>query len=59
MIRGCIPLMLILLGVSIQPLVAQEEVQTREREHVQLRNDCRLAVQVLTHGPPAQAIRRT
>jgi len=43
------------LGMVARPAVAQEPEYRpkREREDVQLRNDCRLAVQVLTHGQPA------
>jgi hypothetical protein len=44
-----------LLGLGARPTAAQEweSRPTREREDVHLRNDCRLAVQVLTHGQPA------
>lgn len=44
-----------LLGMAAYPAVAQEPEYRpkREREDAQLRNDCRLAVQVLTHGQPA------
>jgi hypothetical protein len=44
-----------LLGMVASPAVAQEPEyrQKREREDVQLRNDCGLAMQVLTHGQPA------
>lgn len=44
-----------LLGTGTHSAVGQELEyrQKREREDVQLRNDCRLAVQVLTHGQPA------
>jgi hypothetical protein len=47
--------LLAVLGVSARPLVAQdsERRQKRESEDVYLRNDCRLAVQVLTRGQPA------
>lgn len=45
----------VLLGTGARSAVGQEPEyrQKREREDVQLRNDCRLAVQVLTHGQPA------
>ena len=44
-----------LLGMGARPAVAQEPEYRpkREREDAQLRNDCRLAVQVLTHDQPA------
>jgi hypothetical protein len=42
-----------LLGIGARPAVAQEYRQKREGEDVHLRNDCRLAVQVLMHGHPA------
>jgi hypothetical protein len=44
-----------LLAVGARPSVAQESEYRpkRERDDVHLRNDCRLAVQVLTHGQPA------
>lgn len=44
-----------LLGLGARPSLAQEEGSRpqREGEDVHLRNDCRLAVQVLTHGQPA------
>jgi hypothetical protein len=44
-----------LLGLGARPAVAQERESRpkRESEDVHLRNDCRLAVQVLTHGQPA------
>jgi hypothetical protein len=45
----------VLLATGARSAVGQEPEyrQKREREDVQLRNDCRLAVQVLTHGQPA------
>ena len=47
--------MLILLALAARPVLAQEPDyrQKRESEDVHLRNDCRRAVQVLTHGQPA------
>lgn len=51
---------LALLGLGAHPAVAQEwESQPkRESKDVHLRNDCRLAVQVLTHGHPAAPTRQ-
>ncbi len=48
-------LVLMMLGMSTLPAVGQEPEyrQKRESEDVHLRNDCRLAVQVLTQGQPA------
>ncbi len=47
--------MLILLALAARPVLAQEPDyrQKRESVDVHLRNDCRLAVQVLTRGQPA------
>jgi hypothetical protein len=44
-----------LLGLGARPTAAQEweSPPPRERDDVHLRNDCRLAAQVLTHGHPA------
>jgi len=43
------------VGLSAHASVAQQPVyrQQRQRDNVHLRSDCRLAVQVLTHGQPA------
>jgi hypothetical protein len=55
MMRFLIVAAVALIVVSSAPATAQdaERQQKREREDVHLRNDCRLAVQVLMSGQPA------
>jgi hypothetical protein len=55
MLRMLMIMAVALLGLGASPAAGQdhESRPKREREDVHLRNDCRLAVQVLTDGQPA------